>query len=83
MCANLTLTLSVEKIVIGGGVMNRGEVLFEHIRRHFALKLKDYLKHPKLEKEALKNYIVRSKFENDLGMISSAAVSATSKPWSE
>jgi len=28
MCANLTLTLSLQKIVIGGGVMNRGEVLF-------------------------------------------------------
>ena len=36
MCANLTLTLSVQKIVIGGGVMNRGEVLFKKIRKHFA-----------------------------------------------
>lgn len=35
MCANLTLTLSVEKIVIGGGVMNRGEVLFKKIRESF------------------------------------------------
>jgi fructokinase len=28
MCSNLTLTLSLEKIIIGGGIMNRGEVLF-------------------------------------------------------
>ena len=27
MCANLTLTLSLEKIVLGGGVIMRGEVL--------------------------------------------------------
>ena len=33
MCSNLTLTVSVQKIVIGGGVMNRGEVLFKHIRK--------------------------------------------------
>jgi predicted NBD/HSP70 family sugar kinase len=32
MCANLTLTLSLEKIVLGGGVIMRGEVLMEKIR---------------------------------------------------
>ena len=36
MCSNLTLTLSLEKIVIGGGVMNRGEVLFQKIRKNFS-----------------------------------------------
>ena len=82
MCANLTLTLSVEKIVIGGGVMNRGEVLFKHIRKHFLERLNGYLKHDSLDEHGVKNYIVRSKFENDLGMISSASVGATSQPWS-
>jgi fructokinase len=32
MCANLTLTLSLEKIVLGGGVLMRGEVLMQKIR---------------------------------------------------
>lgn len=45
MCANLTLTMSLNKIVIGGGVMNRGEVLFEKIRAAFATRLADYLDH--------------------------------------
>lgn len=35
MCANLCLTLSLEKIVIGGGVMLRGEVLLSKIHKHF------------------------------------------------
>lgn len=79
MCANLTLTLSIQKIVIGGGVMNRGEVLFKKIRKHFAERLNAYLKHERLDD--LDNYIVRSKFENELGLISSAAVGATGEVW--
>ena len=79
MCSNLTLTLSVQKIVIGGGVMNRGEILFKHIRKTFKDNLKEYLKHEKLDD--LDNYIVRSKFENELGLISSAAVGATAERW--
>lgn len=35
MCANLYLSLSLQKIVIGGGVMKRGEVLFKKVRHHF------------------------------------------------
>ena len=43
MCANLTLSLSVEKIVIGGGVMNRGEVLFKKIRAAHKKQIANYL----------------------------------------
>lgn len=75
MCANLTLTLSVEKIVIGGGVMNRGEVLFKKIRESFKKRLANYLQHEQLSD--LDNYIVRSQFENELGMVSASAVGAT------
>jgi len=63
--------------------MNRGEVLFGHISKHFANRINSYLKHQSLDDLGLKDYIVRSKFENDLGMISSAAVGATSQPWSQ
>ena len=81
MCANLTLTMSLQKIVIGGGVMNRGEVLFEKIRNAFAGRLANYLAHEQISD--LKNYIVRSKFENELGLISSAAVGASGEIWQE
>jgi len=38
------------------------------------------LDHPNLSGEGLKNYIVRSKYKNDLGMISAAAVGALGEP---
>ena len=75
MCANLTLTLSLEKIVIGGGIMKRGEVLLNHIREAFKERIAGYLEHPKLSN--LDDYIVRSKFEDQLGMLAAATVGAT------
>lgn len=45
MCANLTLTLSLEKIVLGGGVIMRGEVLMQKIRSNFLKAINGYLKH--------------------------------------
>jgi len=77
MCANLTLTVSVEKIVIGGGVMLRGEPLLAKIREHYLKTINGYLQHRKLTKEGIKDYIVLSKFKNELGMVSSAATGAT------
>jgi predicted NBD/HSP70 family sugar kinase len=49
MCANLTLTLSLEKIVLGGGVIMRGDVLLEKIRKSFLETIDGYLKHEKFE----------------------------------
>ena len=54
--------------------MMRGEPLLKHIRNTFKKRINGYLKHSKLDD--LDNYIVRSKFENELGLISSASVSA-------
>jgi len=48
MCLNLTLTVSPEVIILGGGVMNR-EILYDIIRSEFKNLLKDYIKHPKFE----------------------------------
>ena len=45
MCANLTLTLSLEKIVLGGGVIMRGEVVMQKIRSNFLKAINGYLKH--------------------------------------
>lgn len=77
MCANLTLTLSLEQIVIGGGVMMRGDVLLDKIRESFSDNIKGYLQHAKLDGKSLNKYIVRSKFENELGLVSSAGVGST------
>ena len=44
-CSNLTLTLSVEKIVIGGGVMKR-TVLYDHVRKSFLKGLNGYISNP-------------------------------------
>lgn len=77
MCANLTMTVSVEKIVMGGGVMLRGEVLISKIREHFQNAINGYLQHPKFNGKAVNDYIVLSRFKNELGMISSAATGAT------
>lgn len=49
-CANLTLTLSLEKIVIGGGIMNR-TILYKKIREHFHKTLNGYIAHPSLYSE--------------------------------
>ena len=75
-CSNLILTISVEKIVIGGGVMNR-EQLYDIIRKHCFEALKGYISHPSLESpEALQNIIVKSKFGSDLGIIAACVVGA-------
>ena len=42
-CTTLLLTLSVEKIVLGGGVMRRGGVLLDKIRQRTAEQLNGYL----------------------------------------
>jgi predicted NBD/HSP70 family sugar kinase len=42
-CANLCLTMSLEKIVIGGGIMMRGEPLMKHVHKSFLSTLNGYL----------------------------------------
>ena len=71
------MTLSPEKIVIGGGVMNR-TILYDKIRKSCFDHLNGYISHPKLTSvDALKNFIVKSKFETDLGVIAAAKVAST------
>lgn len=82
MCANLYLSLSLQKFIIGGGVMKRGEALFSRIRHHFTQSIAGYLKHDKIE-GGIGQFIARSKFEDELGLISSAAVGAVSEVWDQ
>ena len=58
--------------------MNR-ETLFPKIRKDFLTNINGYLKHEKLDD--IDNFIVRSKFKDELGLISSAAVGATGDIW--
>ena len=78
-CANLILTCSVEKIILGGGVMNR-EILYGLVRKHCFQQLNKYLDNPKLASlEAMENMIVKSKYETDLTTLAAAIVGSHSK----
>jgi len=72
LCLSITLLLSPEVIVIGGGVMNR-EVLFPKIRKHFKGLLGGYLRSDLFDKD-LDQYITRSKFDKFGGSIHAGVV---------
>jgi fructokinase len=78
-CANLVLLMSLQKIIIGGGVMNR-ELLYPLIRKHCAAQLNGYIAHSDLETATgLENIIVKPSIEKDLGIIAAAIVGADSE----
>ena len=54
LCVNVCLLVSPEKIVLGGGVMNR-TILYDKIRLRFKALLNNYISSPKLDKD----YIVK------------------------
>ena len=64
---NLSLIISPERIVIGGGVMNR-KILLGMIRKEFVVLLNKYVQHPVLETP--ENYIDYPKYYPDNGVIS-------------
>ena len=47
-CASLILLMSLERIIIGGGVMNR-ELLYPLIRNHCAESINGYIAHPNIQ----------------------------------
>jgi len=72
LCASVTLACSPEVIVIGGGVMNR-LVLYDIIHKEFIEQMNNYVTHDMLTKENIHKYIVRSKFQDDVGLYSALA----------
>jgi len=68
LCANLVLTVSPSVIVLGGGVMNR-QILYDIVRRKTLDLLAKYIKSPMLTPEKIEQYIVRSRFGNDSGIV--------------
>ena len=69
-CVNLALILSIEKIVIGGGVM-RQKSLMQKVRQKFGPILNKYVLHKNFDD--MENYIVRPHFEPNNGIL--AAIS--------
>jgi fructokinase len=63
LCVTLVLTTSIEKIVIGGGVMKR-KGLIEKIRKQTVVLLNGYLELP----PDLSNWITTSTYGNDVGL---------------
>ena len=52
LCLNITLLVSPEVIVIGGGIMNR-VVIYQFIHEEFVRMLAGYVDHPLLKKGAV------------------------------
>ncbi len=69
LCLSLLYILSTEKIVIGGGIINR-QSLLDKIRNSFINVNNDYVDHPSLKKENIHNFISRTNFKNYSGIIS-------------
>lgn len=66
LCLNITLLLSPEVIVIGGGIMRR-KLLFGLIHKEFIRMLSGYVEHPLLSQE-IEKYIVPPSLGNDVGV---------------
>ena len=72
-CANLYLTVSVEKIIIGGGVCAR-KVLMQKIRQRFVASLANYVQLPQISAKNIDSFIVRPSME-DVGTRAAATCS--------
>ena len=69
MCANTTVILSPERIVLGGGVMHQ-EHLFPMVRKRTLELLNNYVSHPAIL-EHIDTYIVPPGLGNNSGAIGS------------
>lgn len=69
VCINLTYLVSVEKIIIGGGIINRNG-LIEKVRKHMFTLNNNYIDVSQLSEEGLNSYIIRSEFFNNCGILS-------------
>lgn len=78
MCATLTLLCSVERIVLGGGIMQR-QSLFPKVRRAARSILNGYIQHPKVltdGPDGIDGYIVPSVRGNDAGIYGALALAS-------
>lgn len=68
-CVNLLYIISAEKIIIGGGIINRPP-LIKAIHSHFIKLNNNYIDHDTLREDKIANYIVRTGFKHFAGVIS-------------
>lgn len=68
ICMNLLYLVSIEKIVIGGGIINR-EILLPKIRDHIISMNNGYYQHDKLTKEKIHLFVQRTEFKNHTGIL--------------
>ena len=66
-CINLLYIVSLEKIIIGGGVINR-EILLKKTQEYFVKLNNKYIDHSLLD--TAESYIVRTEFKNNSGILS-------------
>lgn len=74
LCLNVTLLLSPEIIVLGGGIMNR-KILYSIINEEFIRMLAGYVDHPLLSKNQIEHYIVPPSLGSDVGVKGAMALS--------
>ncbi|KAF2071891.1 hypothetical protein CYY_006793 [Polysphondylium violaceum] len=70
LCANITLLISPQVIVLGGGVFNR-KILYDIVRKETINILNGYIKSKYLTIEYIDQYIVQSPFDNNAGLVGS------------
>jgi len=73
-CLSLLYLNSLEKIIIGGGIINR-ESLLNGIRREFIKLNNNYIDHPLLKEDHIHKYIDRTGFGNYSGILSAFSLS--------
>lgn len=78
LCSNLILITSVEKIVIGGGVLNRSS-LYPKIRKYTLEILNKYIQHDSLTETEIDNYITPSIFGSNAGIMGACYLASLAK----
>ena len=73
LCLSLLYLNSMQKIVIGGGIINR-ESLLKGIRQQFIVLNNNYIDNPILKEDSIHNYIDRTGFGNYSGILSAFAL---------
>lgn len=63
LCYNLTLIVSPEVIILGGGIMN-SKVIFDYVYEYFPQMINKYVDHPKLKEKNIRDYIRSPTVEN-------------------
>ena len=76
LCANLILTVSPERIILGGGVMNR-TCLFDKVRRYTLQILNGYIEVGALKEDIIHNYITPSRWGSQAGIVGALHLAQT------